>query len=744
MPSLPEPMVARILDDGEWATRRSSHTPLRPPRCADKRTPKKESDMDMDLLLLRAWGDESERRPLPTVWCPTVSELRYTKIQYSPYRIGYIKFTARRAVAAITSLVSSPSIKPCTVGVRQGGDRGRKAFDLLACQRHERTMPPLAGEDRQGDNNRVRNTRNHLNLPALRGYVERLTNVTREWVDWSEPDEWKKRLANTIKISPAVENRPFLEVLGANGIEVVDDIACFIQSSLTSARWDRRVSHIERFCAGAGFALLDTIPVDPVNSQLEARDPEAWVSDRNQVVEALAEPPPDYPRILNNNELFQVLQKKRFPEGSQGDIVVPPRRIYITNPNGSSVLAIVKTTPASQVEGFRDLFAGYITPTPEPKFVLRVSDWWCGCFVISFDIPYYGISSRELQDSRTISNSGKRLRSRQDLDFLLLKGHGLSDEESSSFHDEAMLHAAVYSLAVTGKGDKYWTAACLDDDFFDEEPRLASDEETLELDGKMDPILLKAEGNPFKAEGNTTKSPRAYALAALAIALYKTVEHHGNIQDWFKASLSLLASDAEDGSRDRISAKERQNWLEKFPRALNFVIHANSSLIVKLDHFLEEDVMFGQDALPRGVLWQSLQRDADALNSLLRIKQYRNELRGIDGELRQMVVDCEEVRRKRKNDNEGEQHIMTRQVYQVALAAFGFTILNTVAQLYSAKPDKDDSASRTSYLVMVMLCVLAAVAIAVCSFWQQVRRWSRHVVAFLSETFQTVRRHIGL
>lgn len=46
---------------------------------------------------------------------------------------------------------------------------------------------------------------------------------------------------------------------------------------------------------------------------------------------------------------------------------------YIKNPNGASVVALIKTTPASQIEGFRDLFADYITPTPEPKFILRQS-----------------------------------------------------------------------------------------------------------------------------------------------------------------------------------------------------------------------------------------------------------------------------------------------------------------------------------------------------------------------------------
>ncbi|RMJ09624.1 hypothetical protein CDV36_010751 [Fusarium kuroshium] len=580
-------------------------------------------------------------------------------------------------------------------------------------------------------------SRNRSKFPTLRGFVERWTTTTLAWVDWSEPDAWKKQLANVTKISPEVENRPFLEVLRENGIEIMNEIACFIQPSMSSARWDRRVSHIEGFCAGAKFALQDAIPAGPGNSLLDgARDPEAWVSDRNWVGET-AGPPPNHPRVLDNNGLYHVLLKKRFPEGSQGDIVGPPRRIYISNPNGASVVAIIKTTPASQVEGFRDLFTGYITPTPEPKFILRVPEWWCGCFVISFHIPYCGISTRELQDCRTISNSGTRLRSRKDLGFLLLKGHGLLDAEGSSFHDEAILHQAVYSLIVTGKSDKYWTAACLDDDFFEEEPRLASDEETLEVLGTTDPILLKAEGSP-------TKSPRAYALASLAIALYKTVEHHGNIQDWFKASLSLHTSDAEDNPPYKISAKELQIWIEKFPGALNIVIHSNFNLIVKLDRFLEEDVMLDPDALPRGVLWRSLQSDQDALKSLLRINEYRNQLRGIDAELRQMLTACEEVRRKRQNDNEGEQQIITKQVYRVAIAAFVLTILNMVAQLYSAKPDKDDSASWSSYLAMVMLCISMSIAIAVYPFWQQVLRWFEFVVAFSSARFRAVRRHIGL
>ncbi|EEU48123.1 uncharacterized protein NECHADRAFT_75383 [Fusarium vanettenii 77-13-4] len=543
--------------------------------------------------------------------------------------------------------------------------------------------------------------------PAFRGYVERFerwTTATLEWVDWSEPDEWRKRLTRTAKISPDIENKALLEVLREGDIEI-DDIPCFIQPSRSSARWDRRVSQIEKFCAGGEFVLQNTIAGDPERSEVTGtQEPEAWVSDRNWVDEALVGPRPNYPRILDNKKLFRVLEKT--------------------------------------VEGFRNLFADYVTPTPEPKFRLRESTWWGGCFVISFNIPYYGISTRDLQDCRTISNGGKRLRNRHDLDFLHLHDHEPSEDERASFHDHAILHEAVYSLTVTGKSDKYWTAACLDDHAFNEESNLESDEETEVLVGKSDPIIFQAEVK--KAEVELTKSPRAYAVAALKIALDKIVEHHGNVQDWFKTSFYLHTSDGEDGSPGNISAKEMDTWLEKFPKTLNYVVHSTSSLVTQLDHFLEKDVILGPDALPQGVLWQSLQHDAIALRSLLGVKQCRDDLCGIEGELKQLEIAYEGVRRKRKYDNEGEQQILTKQVHRIAIAAFVFAIPNTVAQLYSAMPDMGGSASWPSYVAMVMVCILMGAAVAMYlsgEYWQKVRRWFERVVTFLSETFRALRRH---
>ncbi|RSL60135.1 hypothetical protein CEP53_005546 [Fusarium sp. AF-6] len=551
-------------------------------------------------------------------------------------------------------------------------------------------MEPRTERERRREQRQAPNARDPLKFAAFGGYVKRLTTATLELV--SETDEWKKRFPNDYKISPEVENKPFGDLLRENELDF-DDIGWLMRPSTSSARCERRVLHVERFCAGAEFVLHNAVPVDPGNSELvEAEEPEAWVSDRNWVEETLVGPRPNYPLILDNKKLYQVLQKK--------------------------------------VESFRNLFADYITPTPEPRFRLRESTWWRGCFAISFNIPYYGITTRKLEDCRTISNGGERLRNRHDLDFLHLEGYGISNGESSSFHDDAILHQLVFSLTVTGKSEKYWTAACLDDDVFGddlgEEPRLALD---ADWDGMSDPILLQAERSLTLS---LTLSPRAYAIAALEVALHKITEHHGN------------TSNAEGSSLPKISSKELQNWIEKFPEVLINVTHSTSNLVRKLDDFLEEDVVLGPDALPQGVLWQSLRHDSDALRSLLLIRQCRSDLRDIEGELKQLENAYEAVRRKRKNDNEGEQQNIAKQVHRIAIAAFVFAIPNTVAQLYSAMPDMGYSASWSSYVVMVMICVLLGTAVTMYlsgQSWKQVRRWFGLVVAFLPTTLRAWRHH---
>lgn len=89
---------------------------------------------------------------------------------------------------------------------------------------------------------------------------------------------------------------------------------------------------------------------------------------------------------------------------------------------------------------------------------------------------------------------------------------------------------------ATGRSDKYWAAACLNDDFFDntDDQRLSSEDDTEHVAGSTDPITFKEEGK--------TESPRGYALAALASIVLKVADYHKDIQDRFEASLNRHVS----------------------------------------------------------------------------------------------------------------------------------------------------------------------------------------------------------
>ncbi|RSL44117.1 hypothetical protein CEP54_014822 [Fusarium duplospermum] len=464
---------------------------------------------------------------------------------------------------------------------------------------------------------RKKSPRNPRKFKPNNRYAIRVTSATLEWV--REPaDEWKERFGRTTKLWCSSENRPFIHNVWETMPEPSELIQTFCYPSIITARSERVVSRIERFCEGASSALDRFIP-DPTFGG--AQEPRAWVSDRNQAPEGLSSPQRAY--------------GKRFPDHTNDKTVGHCRRIYIDNPNGSSVLALMRTAPSSQVEGFRQLFADYITPTPEPKIILRESDWWMGCFVFSFNLPFFGIQSQE--DLGNISSNGKRqFRCCRNLSFLNLN-RGTSESprnDESTFPYPAFLHEAVWSFMVTGKSDRYWTAVFFDEDLFDEDPRL--DEDLLETYEDLDPIILQA------ATKSMTTSPRSYALAALETALYRIVEHHANIQDWFRAGFELQVSAIRQDSPTETSPEDIQKWMGKFRDALEHVINRNSSLILKLDQFLSEDVMFGPDALPRGILWRNLQSDADSLRSLLRIKQYRNKLGDIESEFRLLLQKAEE------------------------------------------------------------------------------------------------------
>ncbi|KAH7269391.1 uncharacterized protein BKA55DRAFT_588120 [Fusarium redolens] len=438
-------------------------------------------------------------------------------------------------------------------------------------------------------------------------------------------------------VIPLDENKSYLDVLHDTGLEI-DEIPAFMTPYPSSPRWERRVLFVEGFCEGADFTLRNFVPDDAGSSRLQdTQEPKAWVSDRNLIHPRNGQSRRAYGRIVNNIELYEIVQQKvrmlssvasSFPESHNTLLTLTAPR-YISNPNGVSILALLRTAPASHVFGFRKLFAGYLNPNPIADLSLSDANWWGAAnFVISFNLPFFAIGTQDNQDSRTLSGN-QYLRARYDLDFLYLRDESITadQQDNTSFHERAVLHEAVYSLVITGRSERYWTAVCLDDDFFEEEPRLAEEEV---VEASEDPIIIQAE---LKATG-TTRSPRAYALASLEKELEKIVEYHGNVQDWFSKSLDRYTNIARGDDSQGVETQQIPHWEKRFPDMLDRVIYFNSNIVCKVNDFLAGHVMLGQKELLQGPLWQGLQGDYGALGSLRGIKSSFSQLSDIAGHLK--------------------------------------------------------------------------------------------------------------
>ncbi|KAF5685183.1 arginyl-tRNA synthetase [Fusarium denticulatum] len=532
-------------------------------------------------------------------------------------------------------------------------------------------------------------------------YIGRFTAATFELVvtaasDWADKYEWGKRFGHRVRIRVSEENRPFIDVFREtyeeDEGEETNDINAFMLRYPNSPRWDDRLTHVSEFCEGADFVIVNFIPDDPNNHRLkDAQEPRAWIFDCHLNPQIPVPSNTLHDRLLTNMEFHEALEQERFSQVTEQEIVGNTRRIYVSNPNGVSILALLRRTPASQVEGFRKLFANYLSPSPVPELSLRETEWWGSGFVIECNLPYLAISTQDRSDTRTLSNN-KNFRARDDIDFLNLKSSSTPRDQQlrSCVPDDAVLHVAVFSLMITGRSEQHSTTVCLDDEFFDQEPRLMSDEEVESLAGREDPITLQVE---FKR----ARSPRAYLLVALEGQLERIVDYHANAQDRLKNSIELYNTISEDRS------PAMEQWIKCFPLTLNKLVHFNSRLGEKVNHFLTDDVMVGSDGIPHGPLWQGLEAELGAIKSLRAIKRHCSQLRDINTGLEHLREAFEDVRRKRKNDYATEQQTRDRTIEQVTVAAFGLAIMNLIAQVYTGKPGKDDSSSWPAYIAMVVI-----------------------------------------
>ncbi|KAF5252997.1 hypothetical protein FANTH_2084 [Fusarium anthophilum] len=454
-----------------------------------------------------------------------------------------------------------------------------------------------------------------------------------------------------------------------------DEVDPFFGSYPSSRSIEHQARRVKGFCSDATQLLFCASSSDLENAQSRHRKgPRVWVSDREWYPEdsdvALSDRK-SYGRVLDDKDFQMVLSKTRFSKNGDHEIG-PPRRIYIDKPDKNSILVMLKTTPPSQVAGFRELLANYITDAPAPVMSSREIFWWGSmCFLFSFNLPFFAMSTQTEKDNRMLWYGKQPLRRRHDLSFLNLKDHdryppGSVESSSGISEKKYFLVEGVCSIVVTGRTDRYWTAACLDDDLCDEEdePRLSiegeeeqekeqegeeeeecddsglsiEDEDDLEPEPEEDPIILKVY--------NKTQSPRAYALAALATSLTKIADYHKDIQHQFGTSLNHHTPNSWYGTPKNTSSQPMKDWRKRYPELLEYVIHCNSRLIEKLEYFFSHYLMLTPDGLPQNPLWQSVHREERVVQCLAELRDILDSLRDIDSELRRLLQTCIEARRE--------------------------------------------------------------------------------------------------
>ncbi|CAG1995314.1 unnamed protein product [Fusarium graminearum] len=575
-----------------------------------------------------------------------------------------------------------------------------------------------------------RNTAPPPNLP-VHNYPPGVPSRYFDWVAtatsviWTEQDEWKKQY-RMVKYSASEHNRPFTEMLRErNGYDCPE--ISFVMDRHPSTRGERETLCVEAFCQGADLVLDGIDPTELLGHQLANVDePKAWISDRNYwLLRDIDAENPLYENVLGRLEFYRVLQNERFREGPSGEMIGPIRNLFVSNPDGTSVMAILKTANQFQAPALHELFASYITTSPTPSIKLKLSDFWNTSYVISFTLPFYAIGLSGRQDKRTLHDPERKFRARYLLDSLNIQELSplLGHSEDSCLEGKLVLHEGVYSFATTGVTEEHWTAYCFDDDFFESEPRLLEEGEELESsEGFVDPIIVEVEVKDTAIQWR----PRQYSLVALAIQLDKIHGHHARIHDVFKHSLDSYTPSTRYGPSRNLNPSNKQDW-KQFPELLSKVTFYNTKIIEEVENFLENDVQLSSVSVPQGELWQSLRSDVKALKALRAIEGILKELKDIGDKLEETKRSFKELRREKKLDRADEQQIREERSKELAVAAVvimpllsldeskanmtqAFAILSLVAQVYSGKPQKGDEESWPGYLFLVSSFIVICAA----------------------------------
>ncbi|KAI1067962.1 hypothetical protein LB507_004501 [Fusarium sp. FIESC RH6] len=545
-----------------------------------------------------------------------------------------------------------------------------------------------------------RNTAPSPTLPIHNGpsrvasYLDWMTTASS--VIWTERDEWKKQY-KIVKYSASEHNKPFIEVLAERSGWDCQEISNFMDQR-SSPRGEYEAQRVEAFCKGAEGLLGPGVP-NRDQQLMNDEEPRAWVSDRNYWL--LKDDPTTtfrHGNVLGRIDFYNILQKERYRESLSGDMVGPIRHLFVSNPDGASVLAILKTANEFQVPALHELLANYITTDPNPSISLEVSDLWNTSYVISFTLPFYAIGLGGREDKRTLHDK-EQFRARYDLEYFSKEELRsiLTDTRHLNLQEKLVLHQGVYSFSATGVTEEHWTAYCFDDEFFESEPRILEDEGEMQSPEEyLDPILDEVD----VGDTATQWRPRQYSLVALAKRIDKVHGHHTLVHAVFKHSLDSYAHSIRNGPNSNHSHSNEQAW-KRYPGLLSKVIFCNNKNIKEIEGFLKHDIQLDQAGVPQGMLWQSLRSDIKAIKALRAITKNLKKLKRVGDKLEEIQSSFKGLRHERELECADQQKTRDERAKEFVIVMVVFAILTLIAEVYSGKPQKGDEASQPGYIFLV-------------------------------------------
>ncbi|KAF5975429.1 hypothetical protein FCOIX_7717 [Fusarium coicis] len=255
--------------------------------------------------------------------------------------------------------------------------------------------------------------------------------------------------------------------------------------------------------------------------------PTAWMLDISK--------PFNKGKALNRRDLSETLRQQNLSPGCPDDTNDKLTCLYVKNPDPTAIIALLETT-SLPMKGFQEILYNSIVTQPRAIIDLHEYTWHeSHCFLLSFTLPYFTTSNRKGSDTRS-AFAGTAFQSKSDLSSLKTEDRlGVTQDEISDSHtDKDHPYTSTCTVMITGVSDRYWTAVCLDDDFFDIEERPEMSE---------DIILVSSSSEHQTVEVKRPTPPRAYALQALAWHLERISEYHARVHLRFVATLSTFCRD---------------------------------------------------------------------------------------------------------------------------------------------------------------------------------------------------------